>query len=62
MGELAEHGLVGRSARTSLGDEERGRQGYDQGGDLRDQPIADRQFREHVRRVRERHAVGVSRR
>ncbi len=60
--ELPEDGLLGRTSRAALGDEQAGRERDDEGRDLGDQTVADRELHEHVGRSRKRHAVAGRRR
>ena len=55
--ELAEHRLVGRAARATLGNQQAGGQRNDQRRDLGDEAVADRKLDEDVGRLAETHAM-----
>ena len=57
IGELADHRLVGRTARAALGDQQAGGERDDQRGNLRDEAVADRKLGEDVGGRRKRQAV-----
>ena len=55
--QLAEDGLVGRTARSALGDQKTCGKRNDEGGDLRHQTVAHRQLGEDVRGLAQIHAM-----